>query len=169
MSDQHEQAEDGSHWVDLARGVIQQEREIPALTQRQIRNALTAEIITAIPSLAGRTDLLSIGFGKGKNGLPAMRIQLLDATQDGLKSIDAERNAFTDWVAKKTEHCGNTFSPLQGNGSVTIENRGGYYGRNDTTITAKTVDDLVAAAASLVSNPIIRDHLLNGGKKVERQ
>lgn len=161
MSD--ENLSDGSEWVNLVRGTIQGELVIPPLTQSKLKNALLAEILVANPKLLGREELVSITFPTTKEARPCIKIDLMEG------SSNDDKNTFSDFIASRTERYGNDFNQLLRGGSVTIENASGYFGRCHTTISARSVDDLVSAVASMASNPVIRNSLLGNGQGAYRQ
>ena len=159
----NENVSDGSNWVEVVRGTLESELVIPPLTQSKLKNALLAEILVANPKLLDREEQINITFPKTKEGRPCIQINLMDT------SSNEDKHAFMNFIANKTEGYGDAFNKLVRAGTVTIENASGYFGRCNTTISARSVDDLVSAVASMVSNPIIRNSLLGNGQGAYRQ
>lgn len=166
---------DGSEWVKIARETRSEQQEIPLQLQSRLRNALTAELITAGFTIEPihedpKEGRIEITFPRREDGKPCVRIQRHSSmSYDG----NPESSRYNQFIADKTENANLDFSDtafglMRKAGQVSVSNAGGYYARNDTTITANSVDDLKAAVASLITNPLIRRELERDGPNLER-
>lgn len=156
---------DGRSWVEPAKGIIRDERQLPPRTRELLKNALLADMLEdgIDPALIddGTPALGKISITFPETDRPTLRIHL--DLPDNFASQQTHAR-FGNYIAGRMEHwpLGQkppAFMELRKQGAVRVSHTGGYNARSDTTISANDTDSLVQAISSIVGNMLIRRKL----------